>query len=1032
MLASNSKKEGLLRIVNNLLSRCDTVHDFTGERAKKVMSDYTIDNIYQYLNRTADLQDKNIVDEFKKAGIVESRIIDDLKMIMRRKDNPSFNFLQSYKNGVDERSCGYEPSVVQFFEYLLGPYDMLDPFYLLESEEVKKRCLIDYTETNASLVKSMDFILGKICVMELGNVEKMLADDDADEDERGGSAAKRPASGIWLNNATLQQFRNDLTTFFVGTATDRKRLRFVIDASIVSNDTFHDETDDENGIKVALLACSEWDSATKFSKGILVPSQFYTSSSDTSDRVLYGLQSLYAQSSADSLVVMFNQNIVTGLEKIPREVGNIVNTLVEGMRGTGRAPEAFRILNQTIRPITNDKMDLEGVFFDIKRSGDGCQVIQIKQMNSKPDATEKYVLVTNDHLAFLKARLNAVPVVFTKRNTITGNKRLFLINDIEKGSLEDQANNLMGCLKKERDVLQNLLAEINLDDLDDIFDDVIEQFDKLKDDMLVRFFGENKVDDEIFEHMILDAISKNKTTFEFLIERQRTDLHYISMRIKAYLYDFLAISIDLKTRRSMMRRTFAQYQQLVVNADTCLEECDIYLQQPSPAFDKVIRMCRGNLGSFSLIKTRGYGRVLYDWALTDNIRYILQEKMENIRTVLWGDNPVSLITNKHFLLQDSVVVQNALNFKPIKVYNDIWRFLSTSYKSLSLSQIQPRISRRSAKTTVDEIGNPKSGSSVFLAKAKEFIERIYHDYGVGNDIPAELRNLLEEVCGMDEFYKILIMEDTAQNFSLRMVDAGYVSEWLTASSILPHAAGGGGYGYANDMELKEDSDDDENTPETIIYNHPMTVTNQESQFQNDSNSQFQTQYASRKRYGQDIIQSRTPKRRELLVGPYISAFEELHTLLYLDFLESFYGLNQMDVFSNIASYLSLEQSIEAHLKGLQQSPSMFDDRGAEESIELILSSINGEEDAIIAKGGARSACDPSRLNLMADIVKQCRLMTFHKREWRSAVKSSLRILDRNALPHHVSETEWIRFLTKKLTVLPFKDLKQLHMRMSKI
>jgi hypothetical protein len=1050
MLAANSQsqKQVLLRTFNNLLSRCDTIHDFTGERAKKVMyAHYNVDNVYRYLNRTKDLQDSKIIEEFRAAGINENRILDDLKLIMRRKDNPNFNFLRSYKNGVDERSCGYEPSVVQFFEFMLGQYDMLDHFYLLESDEVKRTCLIDYTDSLGSR-KTMDGILGKICVMELGNTEKVSGaskeEDDAQQDTR-------QASGIWLNDDNMRQFRADLTDFFAGTKVPRKKLRFVIDASIVSNDTFHDEANAE-GIKVALLACSEWDSATKFSKGIVVPSQFYTKSTDERDRVLYGLTSLSAriESTSNNLVVLFDDKPVAGLDKIPREVGNIVDTLVQDKKGggTGAVPEAIRIINRTLPQ--ND--GAEGVLFDIKRSGDGCQVIQIKQMNSNP--YEKYILVTNDHLAFLKARMNAVPVVFTKRNTITGNKRLFLINDTEKGSLDEQARNLIECLGKERDGMREFLENFSDVDIVSVFDRVIFEFDKLKDEMLIRYFGESKVDDGRFDQMILDAISKKKVVRDGLTKQQLIDLHYVSMRIKAYLYDFLAISLDLKTRKAMMTRMFAHYDALVINADNCLEDCKkrftTAISMPDESFrneslNEIIKMCRGNLSSFSLIKTRGYGRNLYEWTLENDIEGSLNTKFNEIRQVLSDDNnALALITTKHFLLQDSTIVQNALNFRPLKVYNDIWRFLNTSYKSLSLSSIQPRVSRRSAKTTIDAIGNPASGSSVFLRKANEFIARIYQDYGADDKIPDELRPLLEEVCGMDEFYKMLIMEDNAQNFSLRMVDAGYVSDWMTARSShqAPLQTGAG----SNPQQmLVDDENEDENENTTETYHHPFSQPQQSTKYDSRSktgdnqkrerdniNHDYNSQQITNQLTGSD--QTGPDRKRRKVYEQYFDAYETLNEILYLDFLECFDGLaNTRNIFSSIQEYLSLQDVIEKRI-------TQFEAGVVEESVEAILTSAglsqNYEPNHFGGSSFTNNDIDTMRLPLMMEIMDKCRLLASrssnsnNNKDWRAAIRSSLNIRDRESIPHAVSEHEWIRFLSKKLVVLPLNDLKLLHVRMT--
>lgn len=992
-----------LILFNDILSRCDTIHDFTGERAKKVMQSYSGDfdtnSVYSYLHQTTPLNIDNIRERF-----TDKRTLEDLNLILRRKENPNFNFLQSYRNGVDERSCGYEPSVVQFFEHALGQYDMLDAFYLLSSAYIKETCLIDYTDDAENRKpKTMDTILGKICIMELGNVKKTLsaADDDGDGDDM----KERPPTGIWQNDAKLATFRANLKEFFTDFQSASRKIRFVIDASIVSNDIFHDS--EEDGIKVALLACSEWDSATKYSKGIPVPSGFLTTNSAShADRVLYQLESMIVQSGRpeDNLVVRFDDILVppSSLDKIPREVGNIVEILIQENAQQKKQnyypSEAVQAINKSLTTKLNqkDQEKIQGIFFDIKRSGDGCQVIQIKQENAKEDAKFKYVLVTNDHLAFLKARMNRVPVVFTKRNTITGNKRLFLINDIEKGAPKDLAEHLKSSLENENNALQNLLNKTDqIETIIDVFNQVITQFLELKVKMEEVYFGPDRRD-EYFSGMLLRAILKREPELE---SQQRQDLEFISMRMKAYLYDFFAIHLDLKMRRAMIERVFAQYNYLSEITNETLIRCDsLYINQN---YDEVIKLCRQALAKHAAVKTRGYGHVLYDWTLETDIVGILQSKFDDIKRQLEKSpaTAIALLTNKHFLLQDStnLQIQTILNFKPLKVYSDIWRFLSASFKSLSMTNQAARTSRRSTITTKSD------GSSAFLMKAKEFIGRAEKVNPLGTQIPSDLNELIDEVCGMDEFYKLLIMEDNAQNFSLKMVDAGFVDDWLSTNKF----SGGGGTDPMRQMYPQESTEQ----MESHVFN----------QFRKRAyNNSNQSNYDAKRMHmnnGEDSWEDDS-----MAIGNSGATdfpqydIKQLRTILYFDFLECFDGMPKDCIYHSHANYIKLERTLESFI----DNP--FDDMGANDAIEMIL---NANQQF---GGGGEYQPDSEKVDMVADIIKQCRSAAFEKQEWKSVIRAMLHIRQPENLPRYVTDHEWVRFLTNKLMALPKQELKALHLK----
>jgi hypothetical protein len=160
----------------------------------------------------------------------------------------------------------------------------------------------------------------------------------------------------------------------------------------------------------------------------------------------------------------------------------------------------------------------------------------------------------------------------------------------------------------------------------------------------------------------------------------------------------------------------------------------------------------------------------------------------------------------------------------------------------------------------------------------------------------------------------------------------------------------------------------------------------------------------------------------------------LNEILYLDFLECFDGLaNTRNIFSSIQEYLSLQDVIEKRI-------TQFEAGVVEESVEAILTSAglsqNYEPNHFGGSSFTNNDIDTMRLPLMMEIMDKCRLLASrssnsnNNKDWRAAIRSSLNIRDRESIPHAVSEHEWIRFLSKKLVVLPLNDLKLLHVRMT--
>ncbi len=768
---------------NNVLSRCDTIHDFTKARATKNMKKgFTVDNVYGYLDSVPALRRKDLVKTFKENYTNgNANILADFEQILTN-NTPNFYFMKSYDNGFDDRRAGFEPAVVQFFEHTLGQKKdaPLEPLYLTSNKELMQNAFIDYTKPAPKDVHSVP---GRVCILNLGNTGK--DDEPADDDEDASSGPRREASGIFDDGQAYEQFQSDLVTFFASASAPR--IRFVIDASIVGNQHFHAPN---KGLEVAILACSQWDSASKFSDGVLVPESRFETHKGDPDGVLYALNSLSMRAETQFTTVNYNCEMndtpIDQWNELPRQVGNIILSAQNvGKHGTNYR----RILLESGDPVFQDRY---GVLFDIKRSGDGCQVLEIKRLNQV--SQYKYVLVTNDHLAFLKARMNNVPAVFTKKNTTTDTKTLVCVNNEVKNP-EMYVMIIARHLVAEAEKMRELAASIG--DVQEGMNQVILAFTATKSALVDAYFGEQMSDEYFRDQVVLKALFHPKAAPNpsDLTAVQQSDLEYVASRISVYILDFLSCLIDLKTRLVIVEQLFKRYVAIADEIDrmqiaaVLAEISETYSDpmQAAGAFyarvqqDGVEDMLQSLMKTLALLRSKAYGTDLYDWALdTNNIVAPFVDKLNELAAFASsGKSPAELVdlaVSKHFFMQDKSIpqMQEILNFKPLEAYTQIWRFLKKSYQTISMSAIRRRATRGSAQPAAESGGEGESD----LVKATDKYLRTSHkmlrqtDPQLDDDIRATIERNMEAAKTFDDFYKLLIMEENVQNFSCRFYNAG--------------------------------------------------------------------------------------------------------------------------------------------------------------------------------------------------------------------------------------------------------------------
>lgn len=801
-----SSVEEVFRFFNDVLSRCDTIHDFTKARAtENMVGKMTTKDIYANLDKTPSLNNKNLMQTFRHLSESKENQEDFAKILHNHPTN--FKFLKAYENGVDVKQTGFEPSVVQFFEHMLSPkYGILDEFYLASSAVLAKDVLIDYT---VGARKSISEIAGKICIMNLGNTAK------------GVGKKARKASGIFEREDLLRLFQNELHTFF--SSEQKSKLRFVVDASILSNDHFH--APDKN-MEVAILACSEWDSAEKYSAGSVISKSQFTATQKTDDRVLYSLDSLDVKSfpintAGDVGYSCALNGKTVPYTNIPRGVGEIVMAMQN-------VSEPGKLYTKYVEPIAKDRY---GTLFDVKRSGDGCQVLEIKQANEDPLSEYKYILVTHDHLAFLKARMNGVPVVFTKKNMRQDTKMLYCINNEQK-NLERFNVVLEGALREE---LSKLRAWVGSDSVTGIayvenqFNVVLDAFQRLRQKMVLAYFGPD-VTDDYFNRLVLRAIvAPKEIILESLTPVQVGDLEYTAMRLKAYIFDFLGSYVDLLARKRMFLDMSRVYQDLA-------ESAEVILENPTGSIKAQHAVLKELLSKFAVVRSKGYGAHLYHWCLDPEISAegyskvdIVVEDLQRIEARFdaidkrSASELIAFLTD-HFGTEGFHVLHDALNFKPIKVYEDIWRFLKNGFNTLSLGAA-PRSTRSMRADT--------SGKSAFQRSYDKFMRTAAKKLPSmsSNLEKARTKELIEEAYAYDEFYRLMNFENNAQNFDFRFSTSGLLD---IASTGLQERMAGGAVGEPRDEDFDNDTDDDiDDTIEDVEIDTRATDEDEEREFLGD-------------------------------------------------------------------------------------------------------------------------------------------------------------------------------------------------------
>lgn len=438
-----------------LLSRSDTLHDFVGPRSMLSKGD-----VLKILDQDRAFQLSSTVIKHLMKELVDHR---DLYAILEKNVVPLVNIKlpDNYSPKIIKRIAGvsiFEPRVVLFFELLdkhlktestkinIGKYLSFD--YMPGYNFITKR-YSNYDNTLSDDVVRDAFKRANIAYLNLGCTAKT---------NKKTNVLERSDSGLYmLTNAKVRYslIESHINDFFQ--CDHCKHVYLIVDTSSISlEDMGISKT---TRIKLICSLASDWDAAIKYlSCGQNNLSPIQDNPDNVLEKALYGLDDIILtpptkMRGPNLAIIKWQENT---LEKRINDATVEVTPLSECIYNAIEKPKQATSAKCYDGKFAANKKN----FFDIKRSGDYYQAIITKRLQIN-DPDNKYIFVTIDHLAFLKARLNGIPTIFTSIDSNTRNRMMYLYkNNVDHSLIYNQlkvANaNIMGVLNN---IYQYLVAE---------------------------------------------------------------------------------------------------------------------------------------------------------------------------------------------------------------------------------------------------------------------------------------------------------------------------------------------------------------------------------------------------------------------------------------------------------------------------------------------------------------------------------------------------------------------------------------------
>lgn len=420
-----------------LLSRSDTLHDFVGGRS--VLKKQDVLGILDKGDKGAPFQlskdykfdGKALEDWLKEFGHAK-----DVEGILNKSEAPLVNFKvpadYTPKNMARIANIKtFEPRTVMFYEMHedvlrkgypdrninigknvsyddLPGYSFVDGLYYRGGDPVADMNITKWKEANISYLN-----LGVKAKTEVG----------------------RLATGLYTAEISSRRtsLNEKIRAFFQYEGVETVYL--VVDVSYVSpKDMGIDK--DSLLIKLVCTVASDWDGAEK---SACAPgpdkAKEISDEPDLLKKAAFGVQSIKLENS---------KAIIVGHRGEVKPDVNVHNATVQV------SPLSACIANDGRGSACYNEQLNNRELFDIKRTGDALQAVITKNLNNVPGERNKYIFVTIDHLAFLKARINGVPSIFTSKDNKTDERLMFLY----KPDVDALApyNNLVSTFKRFEEV----------------------------------------------------------------------------------------------------------------------------------------------------------------------------------------------------------------------------------------------------------------------------------------------------------------------------------------------------------------------------------------------------------------------------------------------------------------------------------------------------------------------------------------------------------------------------------------------------
>ena len=488
-------------ILNDLLSRFDTLHDFCdpspdttrnkdqtiNQKDRQALSD-EFANIFKPEILKALENESSVRAISKKELLKNVNGIIDITTNIPTSLKPYYktdlvNLIDRVKNGLilvnylkingkevftkTDRLSNFEPTVVAFFEYIynalfqkqrgigkfisnmnLPIFDYINSEYKIldngkyntiqvsTQTDNKLTSFIQICTTNKESIIS--FILGTINESESGDI--FLSPEDTSgfykfstlsipKKSKRTDVDKQNLSELYFRY--LKDIRYILGQYF--NKDESAMIYLIVDTTNISFSKYYKELlpEQRKTLKMMVLCnvAMSWDGATSpecQQKSSKTGEEEIIHNKVDINRAIYDIDILTLKDKAGSTVVKFDSAQEIDSKPVPREVGQL--------------SECIRQQIDKDRKKTKEcnNFKTKGRLFDIKRSGDALQALMAKKLNDKDvNSSDLYIFVTLDHLAFLKARLNGIPSIFTstmkeKKSSIRNRVMILFNNTFEK------------------------------------------------------------------------------------------------------------------------------------------------------------------------------------------------------------------------------------------------------------------------------------------------------------------------------------------------------------------------------------------------------------------------------------------------------------------------------------------------------------------------------------------------------------------------------------------------------------------------